>query len=92
MLSRVANDIVPLPKRLARVGTATSFEDMDAVRRNSDDPARMRRREVDVAYAEVLAEAMIRLPASLAGKAKKASEGRRRRIVEVFLGENGVGG
>ncbi|KAK4693451.1 inositol polyphosphate 5-phosphatase INPP5B/F, partial [Lecanoromycetidae sp. Uapishka_2] len=92
MLSRVANEIVPLPKKLARRGTATSFEDMEVVQSASDDPARVRRREVDAAYAEVFAEAMVRLPPTLVGKARKASELKRKRVVEVFLGEYGVNG
>lgn len=92
MLSRVANEIVPLPKKLARAGTATSFEDMDVVRQNSHDPVKVRRREVDAAYAEIFAMAMIRLPDTLLGKARKASEGRRKRVVEVFLEESAAGG
>jgi len=87
MLSHIANEIAPLPKILARSGTATSFEHMEATQRSSDDPARVRRREVDEAYANVFADVMVRLPSTLVGKGRKASEGRRRRVVEVFLGE-----
>ena len=47
----------------------------------------MRRREVDEAYADVFTDVMVRLPSTLVGKVRKASEGRRRRVVEVFLGE-----
>ncbi len=62
---------------------------MEAVQYSSDDPARARRREVDAACAEVFADAMVRLPTTLVGKARKASEGRGRRVVEVFFGERG---
>ena len=85
MLSRVANEIVPVPQQLQRRGTATSFDDMEAVQKTKDDPLRIRRKEVDNTYALILADAMIRLPTTLSGKARKASEARRKRVVDVFL-------
>ena len=85
MLSRVASEIVPVPQQLQRHGTATSFDDMEAVQKTKDDPLRMRRKEVDDMYALILADAMIRLPSALTGKARKASEARRKRIVDMFL-------
>ena len=85
MLSRVANEIVPVPQQLQRRGTATSFDDMEAVQKTKDDPLRIRRKEVDDTYALIFAGAMIRLPSTLTGKARKAGEARRKRIVDVFL-------
>ena len=84
MLSRVANEIVPIPQQLRRRGTATSFDDMEAVQRSKDDPSRARRREVDEAFAATFADAMIRLPATSTGK-RRASETRRKHLIEVFL-------
>ena len=85
MLSRVANEIVPVPQQLQRRGTATSFDDMEAVQKTKDDPLRMRRMEVDDTYALIFASAMIRLPTTSTGKARKASEARRKRVIDVFL-------
>ncbi|KAL2053323.1 hypothetical protein ABVK25_006316 [Lepraria finkii] len=85
MLSRVANEVVPIQQQLQRRGTATSFDDMEAVQKSKDDPARARRREVDEAYAAIFADAMIRLPTTLTGKARKNTDVRRKHVVEVFL-------
>ncbi len=85
MLSRVANETAPVPQQLQRRGTATSFDDMEAVQKTKDDPLRTRRKEVDDIYALIFASAMIRLPSKLTGKARKASEARRKRVVDVFL-------
>lgn len=85
MLSRVANEIVPVPQQLQRRGTATSFDDMEAVQKTKDDPLRTKRKGVDDGYALIFASAMIRLPSTLTGKARKASEARRKRVVYVFL-------
>ena len=48
-----------------------------------------KRTEIDAAYADIFAEAMIRLPASLKGKELKASEARRKHVVEVFVRPRG---
>lgn len=85
MLSRVASELAPVKRTLKRQGTATSFNEMDAVRQSSDDPATIRRREVEGAYAAIFAEALIRSPATVTGKARKAGEVRRRRVIGVFL-------
>ena len=85
MLSRVANEIAPVPQQLQRRGTATSFDDMEVVQKTKDDPFRSRRKEVNDVYALIFASAMIRLPSALTGKARKVSEARRKRVVDVFL-------
>lgn len=84
MLSRTATEIAPVHQTLKRRTTATSFNEMDAVKESENEPSRVRRREVDEAYAAIFADAMIRLPAGLTGKARAASERKRKRIVEVF--------
>ena len=76
-----------MTKKLIRSGTARSFQEMDVVQQNIDDPARKRRSDVDRAYAKVFGEAMIRFPETLTGKARKASGSRLNRVIEVFLGE-----
>ena len=86
MLSRVASEVAPvhITPTLKRRTTATSFNDMDAVKESEDEPSRLRRKEVDEAYAAIFANAMIRLPATLSGKARTASEKRSRHVIEVF--------
>ena len=85
MLSRAASDVAPVPRKLQRRGTATSFNEMGAVKDADDDSARTRRQDVDEAYAAIFADAMIRWPAAWNGKATKASETRRKHVVEIFL-------
>ena len=90
MLRRVANEIAPLPRSsLRRQGTATSFDEMEAVRKSADDPAKTKRREVDEAYAAIFADVLIRGPApGIADKVMKASDTRRKHVVRVFLESN----
>lgn len=90
MLSRIANEIAPIPRTLKRQGTATSFNEMDAVKESNGDPAKQRRKEVDEAYAAIFADAMIRWQPLSTGKVTKASEVRRKHIVEIFL-QSGLG-
>ena len=85
MLSRIVNEIAPELRRLKRQGTATSFSEMEAVRESTSDPAQIRRKEVKEAYAAIFADAMIRLPATLSGKAKTNSMKRMSHVLEVFL-------
>ena len=83
MLSRVAREVAPIPRKLQRKGTATSFNEMDVVKESNGDPARTRRKEVDEVYAAIFADAMIRWPAGM--KPTKSSEARRKRVIEIFL-------
>lgn len=70
MLARVANEVAPLGLSQSKPGRAV---------------AKRIHAQVLAAYADIFAEAMIRLPAASKGKERKASEGRRKRVVEVFL-------
>lgn len=70
MLARVANEVAP-------PGPSPS--------ENVTTVAKGFRAQVDATYAEVFAEAMIRLPSTSKGKERRASEGRRKHVVEVFL-------
>ena len=90
MLCRLADEIAPIPRRkLQRQATATSFDEMEAVIDSASDAAKARRRGVDEAYAAILWDVMIRgsEESVTTAKAAKVSEGRRRRVVEVFLRE-----
>lgn len=77
MLARVANEVTP-PDLLPT-------EDAKAESVPGQAGARNKRSEIDAAYAGIFADAMIRLPPSLKGKELKASEGRRKQVVEVFI-------
>ena len=94
MLRNIANEIAPVPRTLQRRGTATSFNEMDAVKESNSDPARARRKEVDEAYTTIFADVMIKSPAARTGKSTKASDMRRKHVVEIFLqpelGDNDV--
>ena len=73
MLARVANEVAPsgLPP--------TAEKEAESI------TAYYKRTEIDAAYAGIFGEAMIRLPASLKGKELKASETRRKHVVEMFV-------
>ena len=78
MLSRVANELVQLrPNNDTRL----SAED----ERGLQEQARIRRSQVDGAYADIFANVMIRMPMSVNAKARKAAEPRRKHLVKVFL-------
>ena len=70
MLARVANEVAP-----------TSLPPSE----NGKTEPRSVPAQVDAAYTDIFAEAMIRLPAASKGKERKASEGRRKHVIEVFL-------
>ena len=79
MLARIANEVAPpnLPPLESGRAEAGSVPGQAA--------ARIKRPEMDAAYAGIFADAMIRLPTASKGKERKASETRRKRVVEVFL-------
>ena len=83
MLAHVANEIAPplsLPPLPSDSGMKSEI--------GQQNQARTKRREVDNVYAEVFADAMVRLPATTGGsksKELKASEARRKHVVEVFI-------
>ena len=77
MLARVANEVSPpdLPPTAEREAESVTPHD--------------KRNQIDAAYAEVFAEAMVRLATSLKGKELKASEARRKHVVEMFVRPRG---
>ena len=77
MLARVANEVAPqdLPPTAEREAESVTAHD--------------KRTEIDAAYADTFAEAMVRLPASLKGKELKASEARRKHVIEMFVRPRG---
>lgn len=85
-LSHIANEIAPLRKTETRRESSDSAEASEGNRGRM--PAWELRQRVNGAYAVMFAEAMVRLPLGLKEKARKVSEGRRKRVVEVFLTSN----
>ena len=79
MLARVANEVAPPSHPPTQSGVIKSESVPGQV------VTRVKRSEIEAAYAEVFADAMIYLPTALKGKERKASETRRKRVVEVFL-------
>ncbi|KAL9102995.1 MAG: hypothetical protein Q9163_001915 [Psora crenata] len=83
MLISVANEVAPVegsdfPSSPSSI-TSTSNE------QGKEMYARAWRRRVDAAYSSIFADVMIRLPRDSVGKARKASESRRKHVIEIFL-------
>ena len=92
MLARVANEIAPLTRLLSTSSnsasaSATSAGPPDAENTpGKNQVVRTKRAEIVTAYAGLFADALIRTPAATSkGKESKVGEGRRRRVVEVFI-------
>lgn len=87
MLSRVANEIAPTRPLAASPRSSLEITEGSEPRPHIQDEARRRRRrrEVDGAFAAILADAMIRVPKTLKEKERKASKARMKAVVEVFL-------
>lgn len=90
MLSRLANEIAPLKPTQPPPRTSKSRSSRELT--PDPDAPRARRQDVDRAFAAVFADAMdamVRAPATATAKEKekerRASEARRRAVVEVFL-------
>ena len=85
-LSRVANEVAPL-RNVAPTSPSQAFQEAFHEQVRAQDDAGARRKRVETAYAGIFADAMVRLPSSVpfTGKARKAAEARKRRIVEVFI-------
>ena len=84
MLDRVANEIAPpLPSESQTSGADSA---------PSTATSSVRKSEMAAAYADIFADAMIRLPPSIRAKERKASEARRRHVVELFLETRADGG
>ena len=78
-LARVANEVAP-PDLLP-----AEKENVEAESVPGSAVTRDQRSEVDAAYAGIFADVMIRLPTASKGKELKASETRRKQVVEVFI-------
>lgn len=87
MLVRLAREIAPVQPTESEITPRTSKESSREPRLSDTYAAapRARRHEIDVAFAALFAEAMIRAPVLVREKEQKASEERRRSVVEVFL-------
>ena len=90
MLSRIAGEIHPVgtPSPAPRISLDHHSRTSKEVARPMEmtkDQDRARRIQVDGAYAAIFAQAMIRAPAIAKDKERKASEARRKHVVETFL-------
>ncbi|KAI9837450.1 MAG: hypothetical protein M1819_007098 [Sarea resinae] len=82
MLARVANEIAPVPRSDLEDAPASP---KSAHQSTSRSPSLAKRQAIDRAYAAIFADAMIRGPAAQREKEKRASEERKRHVIEVFL-------
>lgn len=95
MLARIANEIAPI-----RQNPANTRSSLDSIGRSSTRTSSsfsssqelIRRNQIDAAFATIFAKVMIRAPAIIVNvnakekeKDRKASEARRRGVVELFL-------
>ena len=86
MLSRIASETAPVRLTVGETpGSSLEVTEQSKAQLANQEAARKRRREVDGAFAAIFADAMIRTPAIGKGKESKASESRRRNVIEVFL-------
>ncbi|KAA6412213.1 MAG: phosphatase family [Lasallia pustulata] len=90
MLARVANEVAPLASEPSK--SQPKATGRARARTRSHDPARLRRRQVEQSLAALFAGVVVRAP-MVGGRERerRASEGRRMRVVEVFLVGKGVG-
>ncbi|KAI9807396.1 MAG: hypothetical protein M1833_000141 [Piccolia ochrophora] len=92
MLSRVINEIVPLPSRQSESGEVASPAAKSARTRAkslSHDPVLAKRQRTQRAYARVFADVVIRADLPAKDKEKKAEAERREGVVALFLGGMG---
>ena len=90
MLSRVANEIGPLDSTLEippADGSSRSSKEEMRIQQVVHEGTRKRRRQVDASYAATFANVIIRAPQTSKDKERKASESRRKHVVETFLNE-----
>ena len=91
MLTRVADELAPL-RGMTDALPPREGESGSQEQSMGQSQEYSQRQRVDKAYADILADAMIRIPASMNIKTRKATELRRNRIVEVFMGSKLVNG
>ncbi|KAG0652049.1 inositol polyphosphate 5-phosphatase OCRL-1 [Hyphodiscus hymeniophilus] len=96
MLTHVASELAPVPKSGWKENVVGSARrSMDSVRSSlswkgkaptlPNDPAILRRKAVERAYAEVFSHVIFRGPVPVKDKERKLLDERRREILEVFL-------
>ncbi len=85
MLSRIANEIAPVKLTIYTPRSSVEVIEQSKAQLAGQESAWKRRQQVNGAFAAIFADAMIRTLAVGKGKEPKASESRRRRVVEVFL-------
>ena len=90
MLSRVAGEIQPvgLPSDASAIAPDQTTSPSEGPARSAaltNNRGRARRLEIDGAYASIFAKAMIRIPTVGKDKDRKASEVRRKYLIETFL-------
>lgn len=83
MLARVANETAPIRQSLRNLRPTLEITGKSGTSASSQDS--VRRNEVDGALATIFAKAMIRAPTITKEKERKASESRRKAVVELFL-------
>lgn len=83
MLARVGNEIAPIRQSLLNERSSLDITGRPSASTSSHDS--VRRSEIDGAFATIFAKAMIRAPAITKEKERKASESRRKAVVELFL-------
>ena len=87
MLSRVASEIAPVKPAPETPRTSKESFREAKPRISTQDTSQPRRQDVDGAFAAIFCEALIRLPVMSKEKERKASEMRRKAVLEVFLRE-----
>lgn len=91
MLARIANEIAPIQQKQKKPPSVRSSLDIMTGRSDTNtaeyDDSIRRRNDVDGAFASIFAKVLIRAPAVPYSKEKdrKASESRRKAVVELFL-------
>lgn len=83
MLARVANETAPVQQGLGSSRSSSEITGRSGARASSQDL--VRRNEVDGALATIFAKAMIRAPTITKEKERKASESKKKTVVELFL-------
>ena len=85
-LSRAANEIAPLRTvGSPPVSPSAAFQEAFNNQLREEDEKGIRRKQVESAYAALFSTAMVRIPESVVGKARKLSEKRATHVLEVFL-------
>ncbi|MCJ1480872.1 hypothetical protein MMC06_001027 [Schaereria dolodes] len=85
MLARVADELAPLRSLPSSPTVISTAKPAGRDRGLSQDPVVEKRRLVDRTLATLFAGVMIRAPLPSRGRERKASEERRREVIEVFL-------